>query len=168
MEVTLTPAERQTLINQFAILEKLNPEGANDYKKYQDILQRGFAILYDEAVSVWEEMDVEEGRYVIDVLNMHRDLKFSFDELEDKAGLTENDIKYQGFDGNNESKRLSLAEFFGAEGRWTELNLRKNSHSTTTIRRYPPMLKRWREANEKNFGNRLIADQIKYVIDWKK
>lgn len=168
MAVTLTPADRQILINQYAILEKLDPDNAEDYKRNQKILNNGFAILYNDVVNVWDEMDAEDGKYVMDVLDMHRDLKYSFDDLDDKAGLTAEDVEYEGFDGNNETMRLALAEELKAEGRWQELDLTKNSHSTTTKDRYPKMLARYREVSDKKAGKLLTADEIKYVIEWKK
>ena len=118
---TLTPVERLQLINQFRILGKLYPEYAKDYAESRDIIAHGYTIEYEEVFSeVFEEMDIEECKYVYDVLNLHRNLIQSFDALTDKKGLTLDDVRFRGFDGNNESKRWAFAEHLQKQGKWKE------------------------------------------------
>jgi uncharacterized protein YfbU (UPF0304 family) len=69
---------------------------------------------------VYEEMDVEECKYVYDVLDLHRILIQSYEALTDKKGLTPDDVRFRGFDGNNETKRWAFAEHLQKQGKWKE------------------------------------------------
>jgi hypothetical protein len=118
-------------------------------------------------------MDIDECRYVFDVLNMHRVLINSFNSLADKEGLAIEDVQFKGFDGNNETKRYRFAEHLKKLGRWQEtLGGYLNSHSQATRTRYPAMLARFQPIQEQiasspssHTGNGLLtADQIKEVI----
>ena len=75
---------------------------------------------------IYDEMSVEECRYVYDVLDLYRVLIRSYGELKDKEGLTPDDVKFAGFDGNNETKRWAFARHLKEEGRWTETLDRKS------------------------------------------
>jgi hypothetical protein len=170
---SLTPFERLSLMNQLAILKKLDPEGAEDYDNQIQILHSGYSVLYGEVFQyVYEEMPLEECEYVFDVLDMHRLLRQSYDRLEDKGGITESDIRFRGFDGNNETKRYAFAQFLQKTGKWTETLVGGlNSHSMMTMHRYPKMLEKWNRITEKHKqkdGMRdwwlLTAEEIKEVI----
>jgi uncharacterized protein YfbU (UPF0304 family) len=168
---TLTPVERLQLANQFEILEKLYPERAEIYAARRDIVEHGYTIQYGDVFSdIFNEMPFEECEYVYDVLDMHRILINSFNELKDKAGLTLEDVSFKGFDGNNESKRHAFAEHLKKEGRWTETLVGSlNSHSMSSMTRYPKMLKKFdRIAGGLNKaavgGWDLTAEQIREII----
>jgi uncharacterized protein len=168
---TLTPVERLQLVNQFRILEQLYPDEAAHYSELRDIITEGYTIQYGEVFGlIFDEMPWEECDYVYDVLDMHRVLIRSFEALKDKEGLTEEDVKFQGFDGNNESKRLAFAEHLKKEGKWTEtLGGYLNSHSISTMTRYPKMLTNFQPIRQEilasHSGNWLItAAQIKQII----
>jgi hypothetical protein len=171
---TLSPLERLTLANQLRILEKLDTENADEYQRHRDIIEHGYTIQYGEVFTgIYDEMSVEECRYVYDVLDLYRVLIRSFEELKDKEGLTPDDVKFRGFDGNNETKRWAFARHLKEEGRWTETLVGElNSHSMSTMRLYPKMLERFepiqRAILDSHSGNWILtADQIKKVIDWK-
>jgi uncharacterized protein len=171
---TLSPVERLMLANQLRILEKLDTENADEYQKQRDIIVNGYTIEYGEVFTeIYDEMSVEECRYVYDVLDLYRVLIRSYEELKDKEGLTPDDVRFQGFDGNNETKRWAFARHLKEEGRWTEtLTGDLNSHSTRTMRLYPKMLERFEPIQQailnSHPGNWILsADQIKKVIDWK-
>ena len=172
---TLSKVERYMIANQLRILEKLDPQNAEDYERDRDIIARGYAIEYEEVFSeIYNEMPVDEGRYVYDVLDLYRVLIRSYESLKDKEGLTIDDVKFQGFDGNNETKRYSFTKHLKEEGRWTETltNVPLNSHSMSTMSLYPKMLERFEPIQQaildSHSGNWILtADQIKKVIDWK-
>jgi uncharacterized protein YfbU (UPF0304 family) len=168
---TLTPVERLQLANQFEILEKLNPEQAEIYAARRDIVEHGYSIQYDDVFSdIFDEMPYEECKYVYDVLDMHRVLINSLNALKDKQGLTLDDVKFEGFDGNNESKRHAFAKHLKDEGKWTETLVGSlNSHSQSTISRYPKMLKKFDKIVETldktgPGGWDLTAEQIREII----
>jgi len=172
---TLSKVERLMLANQLRILEKLDSENADEYRKDRDIIVHGYTIQYEDVFTeIYDEMSVEECRYVYDVLDLYRVLIRSYEELKDKEGLTLDDVKFEGFDGNNESKRWAFAKHLKEEGRWTETltDAPLNSHSMSTMSLYPRMLKRFEPIEKKILDSHsgrwiLTADQIKEVIDWK-
>jgi uncharacterized protein YfbU (UPF0304 family) len=56
------------------------------YAARRDIVQHGYSIEYEDVFSdILTEMPYEECKYVCNVLNMHRVLINSFNELKDKA-----------------------------------------------------------------------------------
>jgi uncharacterized protein len=173
MPDSLSQVERLQLVNQFEILEKLDPENAKFYAEKREILERGYTILYEKVFNnIFEEMSMDECNYVFDVLEMHRALINSYDRLTDKAGLTPSDVAFRGFDGNNESKRYAFAKHLKETGRWEEtLKGKLNSHFIGTMHRYPPMLERWKRIRDQkdDLGAEwgLTADQIKEIIEWK-
>src|ERR1700688_4654939 len=142
---TLTPVQRLQLINQFLILEKLYPEHAKDYAERRGIIAHGYTIQYEEVFSeVFEEMDVAECKYVFDVLNLYRTLIQSYDALADKKGLKAEDVRFRGFDGNNETKRWAFAEHLKKQGKWKEtLAGGLDSHTETSVSLYPRMLEKF-------------------------
>lgn len=168
---TLTPVERLQLANQFKILEKLYPDEAVDYAASREIVERGYSIQYNDVFgSIFTEMPYEECVYVYDVLDMFRVLINSYNALADKDGLTLKDVSFGGFDGNNESKRWAFAEHLKKEGRWAETLVGGlNSHSMSTMTRYPRMLEKFNEiAQTLNKtapgGWDLTAEQIREII----
>ncbi|MDZ4797684.1 MAG: YfbU family protein [Bryobacteraceae bacterium] len=168
---TLTPAERLQLVNQYRILEALYPDEAEHYAEHREIVAEGITIRYGELFGeLSDEIDVIEGKYVCEVLDMYKMLLGSFLALEDKQGLTEKDVRFRGFDGHSESGRLALARHFEKLERWEDvLTGDIDSHTPSTIYQYPPMLERYqpmmeRLASKDPFGWRFSASQIKEII----
>ena len=170
-QITLTPFERLSLMNQLSILKHLDPENSEHYEDQIEILHGGYTIMYGELFkTVFEEMDVDECKYVFDVLDMFRALINSFEALEDKQGLTAEDVQFEGFDGNNETKRWAFAEYLQEAGRWKETLVGgMDSHSIMTMHRYPQMLERYEPIKQKILDShmgkwQLTAEQIKEVV----
>lgn len=69
---TLTRVERTLLRNQYAILEKLDPENADRYARLRQIVERGYTIFYSDALVEEGELTPEDCRYVMDVLEKVR------------------------------------------------------------------------------------------------
>ncbi|WP_323158254.1 YfbU family protein [Pseudomonas viridiflava] len=86
--------------------------------------------------------DPENVKYVADVLEMWSALEDSFKALDangrkvlsETAGPFGRDVKFPGFDGNNEHELLSIARIFVDDlDRWSEFSGRvNNSHMRTT------------------------------------
>jgi len=93
--------------------------------------------LFDESGE-----DPDAVKYVADVLEMWSTLENSFDaldanELDELAAAADpfgKDVKFPGFDGNNEYKLLAIARIFVNDlDRWSEFTGRiNNSHMQTT------------------------------------
>lgn len=167
----LTKVERLILSNQYMILAKLYPDDEEQYINDREIVTSGYVYNYDSLFDVIEEeFSHDQCRYVLDILEMHRTLLFSFNELKesDRDGLDLSDVKFRGFDGNNDGKCLAYTEFFiDRLQRYGELQNPGgyNSHSNTSYR-YRPMLNKWRFYG--GSGARLNAAQIKEILNAKE
>ena len=86
---------------------------------------------------------------------MYRAITFSFQKLKDKIGINEYHLKFQGFDGNNETDQYSYVCYFIIDlNRFQELKYGLeypdlNSHSPM-LDKYRKMLDVWKEYNNKN------------------
>ncbi len=139
---TLSLSERLQLVNQFRILGILDPANAQRYSTNVDILAHGYTIEYADIFSdVREEIDIGTCRYVVRVLEMYRALIGSFNALEDKQGLTLDDVRFKGFDVNTESKSVAYTEHLKQKGTWPEALTRDVGRQGQMP--YIPMLGKW-------------------------
>lgn len=164
----MTENERLVLINQFDILSLLKPDESY-YSSCREILENGYEVLYSEiTIRLSEPMVADEGQFVIEVLQMHRNLLFSYMSLEDKEDLTEEDVAFNGFDGNEEGKYYTFAEFYIEDfNRFPELKENEfnayNSHSNK-VAKYSRMLELWSNTHERH-ANNLTADEIRAILE---
>lgn len=159
-------AERLILINQYTILEKLYPEDST-FSLNKEILLNGYTHEYDEIVNILTD-DVPEDvcQEVWDILQMHRSLKFSFDQLENKGDLNASDVKFRGFDGNNETVYMAYTRFVIHDiGRFEELKDEHRDYNShwPTLDKYRHMLSKWKSVSERH-NNKLSLEQIKEII----
>jgi len=167
-KMELSKTERLMLINQFEILEQTNPQDSY-YREGRKILESGYKVLYSEIFDrLYEEMSVEDGKFVIDALLMYRNLLDAYENLEDKGGLDKTDIKFKGFDGNEETKHYAFTNFFINDfNRFSEFSENRygefNTHSQM-IPKYRRMLEVWEQIAEK-YERSLTLEQIKKIIN---
>lgn len=171
----MTNLERLTLINQFEILKSLNPEESSYYEEKIEILQEGYEFHYDEIFgSLSKELPEEDSRFVLDILNMYRDINFSKSKFtEEQFGeISELFTHYRGFDYNDDYE-VSLgfyAKFFIKKlKRFQELIEDPefedyNSHSLM-VSTYTRYLENYKElkTSEVEFGE-LTPEQIKGIL----
>lgn len=139
--------DRLILANQYRILEKVDPENAESYKRVISILERGYEREYkfiDTRID-HSTVSIEQCNEVCDILDMYRSLRGSYHELSDNSGIDARDIVFPGFDGNNESEYLSYARFLNSTDGYTE-SPAINSHMPTldTYRRMLQAFKPYR------------------------
>lgn len=180
--IKITIVEREILANQFRILEKL--EGDNqqrDYRNLIEALESGYELHYMDVFEDLSEttLSKDDCRRVLDILEMFRGLIYSYQGLKRdrvETTLTENDVKFVGFDGNDplECKYMLYTSYFIQDlDRYSEIKEIShpsfNSHSRM-LSTYMSMLQRWNEfKQEKNINQYLMnEEQIRYVMgDYK-
>lgn len=149
---TLEKYQRLNLINQYQILHDLAISREDDYmaKKYEQylkILEYGYVgeyyMLFD---NISDEFSQEESKLVWDILQIYSNIQYSYKKLKNSK-LTEAQIRFDGFDGNNEGCYLAFCEFVLFDlDRFSELkeNDRRdfNSHSSRCDK-YKAMQKKW-------------------------
>jgi hypothetical protein len=162
----LTGTERLLLSNQFRILAKVEPAEAGHYMENVKILENGYTREYSLLIDDFsEEMSANACELVDDILDMHRALKDAYEELQDKSGIRAADIKFHGFDGNNEIEYLRYASFLFNQGRWEESKGANgecaNSHART-LDRYRDMLAQWKTSADRH---KLTCEDIVRIVN---
>lgn len=165
----LSKLERLTLANQYLILEKLYPEEAKSYKLLRTALEDGYAIHYGNLTEhIYDELSEEDCRFVLDVLSMYRAINDVVTKTENKQIQANYYSKFNGFDGNEETKYYSYCKYYIIDqNRFEELrygnktdNLDLNTH-TPMIDTYLKMLKRWESMENKR---KLNEDQVLDIL----
>lgn len=145
--MNLTKLQRLFLYNQYLILEKLDPENAEIYSMFKEVLKEGYTLEYSSMFQYFdEEMTEEKCTEVYDILDMYNSLNISYDRLSDQSEIDKNEIHFLGFDENNEGEQYSFASFLIYDlGKYEYFRETKdiNSHSPT-MGMYRSMLSVWK------------------------
>jgi uncharacterized protein YfbU (UPF0304 family) len=130
----LTPVERTVLLNQFRILDKVDPKGG--WKGAVKVFEYGFVAEYRQYIDTDEEISEAVSEECFDIMSMFRAL--------DHAGSK---VRFSGFDGNNETNHYAFVRHLWETNRFTESkhddNDGGNSH-TPMLGRYRRMVEVWR------------------------
>lgn len=167
----LKPIERLMLINQYKILEALYEEDRDFYSNCREVLEEGYELHYQDLFLTISDIVIkeEECKEVLDILDMFRAITFSYRKLEDKQGLSEYMIKFDGFASNDEEeyKRYAYTRYFILKlDRYKELQYNGkdtdyNSHAPK-LPKYRRMLQQWKKAANKD---ELTKEEIFHIID---
>ncbi len=164
----LSRKDRWVLSNQYRILEALYPDEADGFRQTREALESGYALHYDPQHIYEDELSVDQCREVLDILDMHRALHFSFRNLQDTQGIDKRNVEFDGFDGNNETSYLGYARYYwgldGGEQRFKELHGSGddfNSHSPV-LDIYRRMLAVWKGKLKRS--HELTKDQIQQIL----
>lgn len=112
-DLKLSKLDRIFLTNQLRIMEALYPDEAAGFSIQREALERGYEMLYSwDFEYIYDGGDVmteEESREVWDTLDMFDAIGRAIpaDMDTSKYPVT----KFMGYDGNNETKFLSFAQF---------------------------------------------------------
>jgi len=164
----LTNKERVIIANQLKILEKLYPDEAKYYADHRKAIEYGFKLHYSWVAEHIDEdeMSEEECMEVLNVLDMHRSITYSYYRIKEKTDLALDDIRFRGYDGNNETREFSYTNYFITDlGRFDELRFGAeypdfNSHCPMAGK-YQRMLAIWENYPDK-FD--LSDEQIKELL----
>jgi len=167
----LLKKERLLLINQYRILAALDKSEESHYLELIEILERGYSIFYsmiDEWVA--EDMPEDEGRFVLEVLDLYRAIDDVKRASKDNRLVSHAYGVFPGFDGNNESEYLGFCRFlierqgkFQEQKQYLHKNDGMNSHMPM-IGKYRRMLEE-RKAISSRDSWRLTVEQALKVLD---
>jgi uncharacterized protein YfbU (UPF0304 family) len=165
----LSPTERLILINQYEILNHLQPGVYEDHIK---VLRNGFEFeIEDRLFNQIDEVGLSTDACgeVIQVLAMYDHLIISFEKLEDKKGLTDFDVTFRGFDSADQSEGRQWSYALHLVDDQKRFKTKAND-----LKGYVPMLPKYREAlalweqvkaRRDDVSNRwLSAEEIKEII----
>ena len=151
--MNLTDTERLILANQHEILAYLKKEDKDYHFRMAENLRDGHKWLYEQGFDHFSEnLPEEKVEHVIQILGIYGDMHDSYDQLEDKTGIKKDDLKFRGFDGNNECELMHFADALRKSDRFeaTIGKRAKNSHMPTT-ETYKRMIQRWKELGEPHY-----------------
>lgn len=165
----LSKKDRLLLINQYKILAALDKGEESRYLELIDILENGYSIFYslvDEWIS--EDMSEDEGRFVLDVLDLYRAVEDVKRSTRDTKLLEHPFAVFPGFDGNNESKYLGFCRFLiEKQGKFQEQEqyLAKNDGMNSHM----PMIDKYRRmlsaAGSTVSVRRLSPEKVLAILD---
>lgn len=147
------------LSHQCRILAALYPKERKDFERWAEAIESGYALHYDDrAQHIYPEFPADDCREVLKFLTMFEHLGWAFDALEDKSGIEESRLRFQGFDGNDngDGPRLGYVRYLlDEEGRFDYIkeNIGKsfdkfNSHMPM-LETYRGMLMEWERSPDK-------------------
>jgi len=142
---------------------------AKYYANHRKAVEYGFKLHYSWIAEHIDddEMSEEECKEVLNVLDMHRAITYSFNRIKDQTDLTVDDVRFRGYDGNNETRQFSYTNYFITDlGRFDELKFDAeypdfNSHCPM-VEKYRRMLVIWESYPDK-FD--LSEEQIKELLE---
>ena len=102
----MTHAQRLILTNQYKIMAMLEPENAERFRRYQTIIERGYALQMRELDKEFGELSEATCRTVIDIMEMHHALHVSWSNLKEKSQTDERRLAFLGFDAATEARLL--------------------------------------------------------------
>lgn len=146
----LSKLERITLINQYEILNHINP--SSTYEQHIEALKSGFTHFYADIVdSLSNEVSDEVQKFTIDVLNMYRAMhNFSLNAKDEKLLAS---VVFEGFDSTTEFEYWDLSNFLLCKlNRFKEIKDNKgdddfNTHGSS-IYAYERQLNIWKNLGQ--------------------
>ncbi|EJF33735.1 hypothetical protein JC2156_05490 [Weissella koreensis KCTC 3621] len=114
MEFNFTDEQRVLLINQFEIMSKLAQlNGDKDESKHYSVAANGLVMGYGDwsfedthlQNSIDENMSETDKRFVLEVMNMYRDIYATYNELDpiDRQNVPDSKLRFIGFDGHEDT-----------------------------------------------------------------
>lgn len=153
-----TDVERVILANQYEILGKLGDEQA--YLDLAENLRDGHEWIYNQKISVSPIFTKEQSDFVASILELYRVIQNSFDDLSDKGSLTEDRVKFPGFDGNNEGEYKRFFSALVENDQFAQVKANTNSHMRK-VSTYKNMLDKWESLGK---GYTLSLDDIETIL----
>jgi uncharacterized protein len=155
--MNLTKLERIQLINQFEVLKILKPAEQEYYEELIEILTNGYAIFYSELENwLFDEMPVEEGQFVLDVLDLYRAIENYKFHHEARAIIEHAYGNFKGFDENEEGHHFLFTRFlidkqnkFQEQKQYEDTTDQFNNH-WPSLSKYRRMVAKWEGFDKKH------------------
>ena len=144
--------DRLILINQYTILQFLDPDSRNSYEEKVEILRDGYKIFYSDLdISLDDDMPEEKSEFVLSTLSVYRMIEYYKNKHQDDAEICDHPLAtFRGFDGNNESEYLGFTRFlinqqekFEEQKKYERETDGFNSH-IPMVSAYARMVNKWR------------------------
>lgn len=147
MKIEITDKERLFLSKQHEILGHLDTDNSEYHFKLAEQLRDGHKWLYQQSFdSFCENLSDEDTNLVLDILRLYEVMNNSYKSLSDKKNISEDEVKFPGFDGNNESEFMGFVDALRNSNRYVSVIEagHRNSHSQK-VQKYGSMINKWKE-----------------------
>ncbi|WP_111848321.1 YfbU family protein [Acinetobacter baumannii] len=161
MDIELTDKERLILANQYEILGLLKKE--DYYLNLAEQLRDGHKWLYQQSFDTFSDnLSDEDAELALNILEVYEALQDSYDALSDTSGISPQDVKFAGFDGNNESEFMRFVDALKKSNRFVDVidDGVRNSHMRK-VHIYETMIQKWDDLGR---SHSLTKDQILYIL----
>jgi len=147
-DLELTRKERWILSNQFLILEALYPAQADRLAHQRGAIENGYELEYEEICQniYADTLSRQECKDILDVMSMYDAIEHALDAGSPAAKEIGT---FKGFDGNNETKQMSYAQYFCSKDRFARFAGREFNSHFPSLESYGRMLQAWRESPDK-------------------
>ena len=145
MKIELTDKERLFLVNQHEILGHLNKDNSDYHFKLAEQLRDGHEWLYSQSFDNFSEnLPDDAAELVLNILQIYEMIQDAYDGLSDKSLISEHQIKFPGFDGNNETEFMGFVDALEKDNRFVDViqTGNRNSHSPK-VHVYERMIAKW-------------------------
>lgn len=145
MKIELTDKERLFLANQHEILGHLNKDNSDYHFKLAEQLRDGHEWLYSQSFDNFSEnLPDDAAELVLNILQIYEMIQDTYDGLSDKSLISEHQIKFPGFDGNNETEFMGFVDALEKDNRFVDViqTGNRNSHSPK-VHVYERMIAKW-------------------------
>lgn len=165
--------QNEILKNQLKIMDGLNLNNSKDILDYSleslnienDVLKNGFShtnyLFSDYIVG---EMSVDECKEILDILNMYRELKSSYGQLDPDDKKEIDKPEFFGFDQNTESIQLNFLKFqINILDHYDDLKMNEYNSHTSMLTTYRKQLSEWKKlggVKKRNF----TKEEIKKIL----
>lgn len=145
MKIELTNKERLFLANQHEILGHLDTDNSNYHFKLAEQLREGHKWLYSQSFdNISENLSDDDAELVLNILQIYEMIQDAYNGLSDKSIISDQEIKFPGFDGNNEPEFMGFVDALDKANRFGDViqNGYRNAH-TRKVRVYEAMIHTW-------------------------
>lgn len=165
----LDKKDRILLINQYKILAALNIEERDRYQELIEILENGYSIFYSE-IDYWvsEEMPSEEGKFVLEILDLYRAIEDIKRSNKDERIRTHRNAYFRGFDGNNETEYMGFCRFLiETQGKFQEQKhyLIKNDNLNSHMPMIPTYTRMLEKKSQLGINFSMTTEQALQILD---
>ncbi|EKO3773687.1 YfbU family protein [Vibrio metschnikovii] len=163
----MTNAQRLILSNQYVLMSQLDPANAEQYKRLQTIIERGYELQMTELNKEFGAISEAQCREVIDVMEMYHAMQESYKMLDSKlsSDVDTRRLNFLGYDSASEAQLVNYVRFLiNTEGLYPQFE-RGEHHFNSQVamgEKYRRMLTTWRNCPRQYH---LSANELNKIIN---
>ncbi|EKO3574629.1 YfbU family protein [Vibrio metschnikovii] len=163
----MTNAQRLILSNQYVLMSQLDPANAEQYKRLQTIIERGYELQMTELNKEFGAISEAQCREAIDVMEMYHAMQESYKMLDSKlsSDVDARRLNFLGYDSASEAQLVNYVRFLiNTEGLYPQFE-RGEHHFNSQVamgEKYRRMLTTWRNCPRQYH---LSANELNKIIN---